>query len=107
MAVMPRKSPTRTLQGAAATAHRAIQNEARLSVLRFLLQAGTTATRAEIVDGTGLTVSTALVAIRELEHAGYVTTNVEGDRAGRRVDYAIDRQKVTADLFDFMGWLLG
>lgn len=105
MTPMPRKSPAPALSGAAATAHRAIQNEARLGILRFLLQAGT-ATRADINAATGLTVSTAVVAIRDLEQAGYITTNVEGDRAGRRVEYTIDRQKLTADLFDFMAWLL-
>jgi DNA-binding transcriptional ArsR family regulator len=105
MTPMPRKSSAPALSGAAATAHRAIQNEARLGILRYLLHCGT-ASRAEINAATGLTVSTAAVAIRELEQAGYITTNVEGERAGRRVEYTIDRPKVTADLFDFMGWLL-
>lgn len=106
MTGMPRRSPVPDFSGAAASAHRAIQNEARLSVLRMLLREGT-ATRAEITAATGLTVSTALVAIRDLEQAGYVLTNVEGDRKGNRVEYSADRQKVTADLFDLLGWLLG
>lgn len=106
MTGMPRRSPVPNLSGAAAAAHWAIQNETRLSVLRALLSRGP-ATRADITAATGLTVSTTLGAIRDLEHAGYVLTNVEGDRKGQRVEYSVDRQKVTADLFDLLGWLLG
>lgn len=102
---MATKSSAPLPPGAAASALRAIQGDARLRVMRYLLDKGTSG-RADLTRDTGLTTSTALVAIRELVDAGYVHTNVDGDRAGKRVEYSIDRKKVTADLFDLMSWLL-
>lgn len=106
MAHMPRRSAVLALSGTAATAHRAIQSEARLNVLRILLRDGS-ASRANLTTETGMSTSTVLTAIRELTSDGYVLTDVEGDLAGRRVTYSINRQKVTADLFDLMSWILG
>lgn len=104
---MPRRSTALSPQGTAESAYRAVQSDARVMILRFLLEAGT-ADRRQITEATGLSNSTALGAIAELVDAGYVVTNIEANapRAGRRVDYTADRRKLTADLFDFMGWLL-
>lgn len=105
MSAMPKKSTAFSPTECAATAYRAIQGDVRLSVLRFLLERGTS-TRADVAAATTIPSSTVQVAIRELVDAGYLITNVEGDRKGRLVEYTVDRTKLTADLFSLMGWLL-
>lgn len=105
MTAMSKKATPLPPAGSAATVYRAVQGDARLAVLHYLLSNGTS-TRADVTGGTGLPNSTALVAIRELVDAGYLVTNVEGDRKGHLVQYSVDRRKLTTDLFDFMGWLL-
>lgn len=103
---MPRRPLIPELAGEAAAAHRAIQNESRLSCLRFLLSKGP-ALRTEISAATGLSVSTTIDALRELEALGYVIGNVEGpERSGRHPVYVAQREKVTTELLAFVSWVL-
>lgn len=103
---MPRRPSIPELAGEAFAAHRAIQNESRLSCLRFLLSQGP-ARRTEISAATGLSVSTTIDALRELETLGYVVGSVDGpERSGRHPVYVAQREKVTTELLAFVSWVL-
>lgn len=103
---MPRRPVIPGLTGEPASAHRAIQNESRLTCLRFLLSEGP-ATRAGISAATGLSVSTTIDALRELERLGYVMGSLdESARSGRHPVYVAQREKITTDLLSFVSWVL-
>lgn len=103
---MPRRPLIPGLTGEPAAAHRAVQNESRLSCLRFLLSEGP-ATRAGISAATGLSVSTTIDALRELEALGYVVGSLEeSERSGRHPIYVAQREKVTTELLAFVSWVL-
>lgn len=77
-----------------------------MSCLRFLLSEGP-ATRAQVSGATGLSVSTTIDALRELEKLGYVIGNLdESERSGRHPVYAAQREKVTTELLAFVSWVL-
>lgn len=106
MGLMPRRPAVPDLTGEPAAAHRAIQNESRLSCLRFLLRDGP-ATRAQITAATGLSVSTTIESLRELESLGYIAGSLDGDdRAGRHPLYTAQREKITTELLAFVSWVL-
>lgn len=103
---MPRRPVIPDLAGEPAAAHRAIQNESRLTCLRFLLSRGP-AKRVEISAATGLSVSTTIEALRELEKLGYVVGSLDqAERSGRHPVYAAQREKVTTELLAFVSWVL-
>ncbi len=103
---MPRRPVIPGLTGESASAHRAIQNESRLTCLRFLLSEGP-ATRAGVSSATGLSVSTTIDALRELEKLGYVVGDLSAsERSGRHPVYVAQREKVTTDLLSFVSWVL-
>jgi DNA-binding transcriptional ArsR family regulator len=89
----------------AAAAHEAISGTSRLIALRFLLQ-NPGITRSQLVEGSGLTPSTARIVLRELEELGYVEADVAGDRNGRSVHYTARRDVLTDDLTAFVAWML-
>lgn len=89
----------------AAAAHKAISGHARMSVLRFLLD-NPSSSRPGIVAGTGVSLGSASVALRELEELGYVTADVDAPRKGRTVRYTANRGVLTDDLTAFMAWML-
>lgn len=89
----------------AAAVHEAISGTSRLITLHFLLE-HPASTRTQVVDGTGLTFSTARIALRDLEAAGYVAGDVAGNRNGRSVHYTARRDVLTDDLTAFVAWML-
>lgn len=103
---MPRRLVIPGLADEPAAAHRAIQNESRLSCLHFLLSKGP-ATRADISAATGLSVTTTIDALRELESLGYVVGDLdESERPGRHPVYVAQREEITTDLLAFVSWVL-
>jgi DNA-binding transcriptional ArsR family regulator len=102
---MPSRRETPDMPPRAATVHEAISGTSRLITLRFLLE-NPGSTRTQLVDGTGLTFSTARIALRDLESAGYVAADVVGNRNGRSVHYSARRDVLTDDLTAFVAWML-
>lgn len=103
---MPRRPPIPDLAGRAAAAYRAIQNESRLACLRYLLTVPS-ATRPEVSSATGLTATTTMGALRELEELGFVTASRPPQQHGPRPRYQAHRDVVTSDLLTLVSWVLG
>ena len=102
---MPSRLELADLPPRAAAAQKAISGTARVSVLRYVLD-HPGSSRPGIVAGTGVSLGSASVALRELEELGYVAADVEEPRKGRTVRYSANRGILTDDLTAFMAWML-
>lgn len=101
---MPRRPDVPGLTGDAERAHRGVQAESRLLVVRSLVTRGPL-TGAELVETTPLPATTTRNALRELRALGYVDL-VDPEASKREVRYQLLRDKLTTDLLVFVGWVL-
>jgi DNA-binding transcriptional ArsR family regulator len=84
----------------------ALQNPTRVMVIRFVL-AHPSATRQDVVDGTGAAVAPVYRALAALERAGYLSADAtRGERSGRTVHYSADRVRLSTDAGALFGWLV-
>lgn len=104
MECMPRRPDVPGLTGDAARAHRSVQAESRLLVIRSLVTYGPL-TGAELIESTPLPATTIRNALRELRELGYVDL-VDPNASVREVRYRLLRDKLTTDLLVFVGWVL-
>lgn len=101
---MPRRPHVPSLTGEAARAHRAVQAESRLLLIRALVSRGPM-TGSELVETTMLPATTARNSLRELRELGYVEP-VDEAVSTRDRRYALARDKLTTDLLLFVSWVL-
>ena len=101
---MPRRPDVPGLTGDAAQAHRSVQAESRLLVIRSLVKHGPL-TGAELVETTPLPATTTRNSLRELRKLGYVDL-VNPEASMREVRYRLLRDKLTTDLLVFVSWVL-
>lgn len=93
------------MPGRAAVAYRAISGTSRVLTLRFLLD-HPDSTVAEIADATGVSPASARVCLTDLEAAGYVSADVEGQRNGHTVRYSAHRGTFVDDLSLLWSWMV-
>jgi DNA-binding transcriptional ArsR family regulator len=103
-AMPSRRDPT-DMPERAEVAYRSISGSSRMMTLRFLLD-HPRSTVAAIADATGVSPASARVSLTDLEEAGYVTADVEGQRNGRTVRYSADRGKFVDDLSLLWSWMV-
>lgn len=101
---MPRRPEVPGLTGDAERAHRSVQAESRLLVIRALVTCGPL-TGAELVAATALPATTTRNSLRELRELGYVEL-VDAGASMREIRYRLLRDKLTTDLLVFVGWVL-
>ena len=102
---MPSRRDPSDIPERAAVAYRAIAGSSRLIALRFLLD-HPDSTVADVAEATGVSLASARVSLTDLEQAGYVRADVEGQRNGRTVRYSVDRGVFVDDLGMLWSWMV-
>ncbi len=94
------------MPAAAQRALRAIAVPARADIVRYLLLHPESVAR-EVTAGTGIGRDTVRASLLELERAGFLFTDAEGDRERRTVRYSIDAQSLRDALSELSAYVMG